>query len=100
GKAIRIMSTQSQLEGFSLTFYIGVRPGGQVYIGDSLNRNNAVYISIRHQQTSYFHKPYSGLLRGVSNGDKMSYQLEEVWFYHPDRPEEDSILVHGVFSEP
>lgn len=98
GKAIYIISSNNFTEGFSLTLFHKVSSGT---VNIDCDNNNPTFgcLAITHLDTGYIPKPPLQLAANLINR-KSSYLLREAWFYNSYRPDEDSILVKGVFNEP
>jgi len=48
----------------------------------------------------YYTGRLPGRITSSFNNDRNSFKLNEAWIYNSYTPEEDSILVSGIFSEP
>lgn len=100
GKAQHELTTNNISNGFSITFHTGSYPTSGVFpLNYTTSDPSTAELAIFYRDTGYLAKPTSYITASIRNG-KASYNLIESWFYNSYRPDEDSILVKGVFNEP
>lgn len=80
--------------GFSLAI-----SGGGILPVNYLNFMHYVCLKIKYNSKFYFGRPPATISSSFNN-DKHSFKLNKTWFYSSSNPDEDSILVKGVFNEP
>lgn len=94
GKAIYVLSSdnyQMGSNGFSLAI-----SGDGILPVNYLNCMHYVCLKIKYNSKFYFGRPPATISSSFNN-DKHSFKLNKTWFYSSSNPDEDSILVKGVY---